>query len=71
MAVVNVYKVHYHGEFSGKKLGPEFIKYVQAASSDENAIRAVLNSNNVLPAGTLRITSVANVGPATGGDVLA
>lgn len=67
MAAVNTYKVHYHGETAGKKLGAELIVYVQAAASDEASIRAVLNSNSVLPVGTLRITSVSNVGPLVTG----
>ena len=62
MASIQTYKVHYHGEIAGRKQGPEFIKFVQAAANDYNTLKAVLSSNSVLPVGTLVITSVQNMG---------
>lgn len=72
MAAVNCYKVHYHGEVSGKKVTDDRYAYVQATASDFNSLRSVLSSNTKLPPGTLVITSVANVGPdLTASGVLA
>jgi len=62
MASIQTYKVHYHGEIAGRKQGPEFIKFVQASANDYDTIKAILSSNNVLPRGTLIITSVQNIG---------
>lgn len=64
MAVVNVYKVHYHFDQGtpAKKSSPEYIDYIQAAASDYNTLKNVLSTNSKLRAGTLVIDSVQEVG---------
>lgn len=55
----NIYKVHYHFEFSGKKSSPEYIDWVSAAANDYNSIKTVLSNNGkLLGGGTLQITAV-------------
>lgn len=59
MSTTNVYKVHYHFEFSGKKASPDYIDYVSAAASDYNSIQTVLSNNNrILGSGKLVIDAV-------------
>jgi hypothetical protein len=63
-AVVNTYKVHCHREVNGKKAGPEYIEYVQAAAGDYNSLTAVLSSNARCPGqGTVQISSAMQVSP--------
>jgi len=55
----NIYKVHYHFEYSGKKASPEYIDWVSASANDYNSIKTVLNNNSkLLGGGTLVIDAV-------------
>ena len=61
-SVVQLYKVHAHREVNGKKSGPDYIEYVEAAASDYNSIVAVLNSNSKVPGqGTIQLSAVTQV----------
>ena len=63
-AVVFTFKIHAHREVNGRKLGPDYIEYVEAAANDYNSIVAVLNSNNKIPGqGTIQLSAVTQVSP--------
>jgi hypothetical protein len=70
MGTTQVYKIHYHFEFNGKKSSPEYIDYVSVASADYNSIKTVLSNNGkLLGSGTLQITAV-QAHPSGSGTIL-
>jgi hypothetical protein len=63
-AVVNTYKILCHRETSGKKSGPDYIEYVQAAAGDFETLKAVLVANGKVPGpGSIQIASAQMVSP--------
>lgn len=68
-AVVSYFRVLYHFEASGKKVGPhQEVAHVQAADGSYNSISSVLSSNGkTYPGGTLVIDNVINLGPGVSG----
>ena len=70
MGTTNIYKVHYHFEFSGKNASPAYTDYVSAAANDYESIKTVLaNNSRLLGSGKLVIDSVA-ASPSGSGTIL-
>jgi hypothetical protein len=64
-ATVNFYKVLFHFEQSGRKIGPDYSEYVQAAGNDYASLKAVIVTSNARTYGaaTFVVDNVINIGP--------